>query len=50
MYEALSDKNNKLRNYPYKVNFRFIKKEERIESGKIIKINSFYGSERIEGL
>ena len=50
MYEAISDKNNKLRNFPYKINFRFIKKEDKIESGKIIKINSFYGSERIDGL
>ena len=50
MYEAISDKNNKLRNFPYKINFRFVKKDEKIEGGKIIKINSFYGSERIEGL
>ena len=50
MYEAISDQNNKLRNYPYKINFKFIKKDERIETGKTIKINSFYGSERIEGL
>ena len=50
MYETISDKNNKLRNHPYKINFRFIKKEERIETGKVIKINSFYGCERIEGL
>ena len=50
MYEAISDKNNKLRNFPYKINFKFIKKEEKIENAKIIKINSFYGSERIENL
>ena len=50
MYEAISDKNNKLRNLPFKINFRFIKKDERIETGKVIRINSFYGSERIEGL
>jgi hypothetical protein len=50
MYETISDKNNKLRNIPYKVNFRFIKKDERIENGTIIKIDSFYGSERIDGL
>ena len=50
MYETISDNKNKLRNHPYKINFRFIKKEDRIESGKIIKINSFYGSERIDGL
>ena len=49
MYETISDKNNKLRNHPYKINFRFIKKEERIETGKVIKLNSFYGCERIEG-
>ena len=50
MYEAISDKNNKLRNLPFKINFRFIKKDERMETGKAIRINSFYGSERIEGL
>ena len=50
MYEAISDKNNKLRNLPYKINFRFIKKDEKIENGRLIKIDSFYGSERINGL
>ena len=50
MYEAISDKNNKLRNLPFKVNFRFIKKDEKYENGKIVKIDSFYGSERIDGL
>ena len=50
MYETISDKNNKLRNLPYKVNFRFIKKDEKYENGKIIKIDSFYGSKRIDGL
>ena len=50
MYEAISDKDNKLRNLPYKINFRFIKKEDKIENGKVIKIDSFYGSERIDGL
>ena len=50
MYETISDKNNKLRNIPYKVNFRFIKKDERVENGKVVKIDSFYGSERIDGL
>ena len=50
MYETISDKNNKLRNIPYKVNFRFIKKDEKYENGKIIKIDSFYGSQRIDGL
>ena len=50
MYETISDKNNKLRNLPYKINFRFIKKDEKYENGKIIKIDSFYGSQRIDGL
>ena len=50
MYETISDKDNKLRNLPYKINFRFVKKDEKIENGKLIKINSFYGSERIDGL
>ena len=50
MYETISDKDNKLRNLPYKINFRFIKKDEKIENGKLIKIDSFYGSERINGL
>ena len=50
MYETIGDKENKLRNLPYKINFRFIKKDEKIENGKIIKIDSFFGSERIEGL
>ena len=50
MYETISDKNNKLRNFPYKINFKFIKKEEKIENAKLIKINSFYGSERIQNL
>ena len=50
MYETISDKENKLRNLPYKINFRFLKKDERMENGKIIKIDSFYGSERIDGL
>ena len=50
MYETISDKNNKLRNHPYKINFKFIKKEDKIETGKVIKINSFYGCECIDGL
>ena len=50
MYETISDKKNKLRNLPFKINFRFVKKDEKYENGKIIKIDSFYGSERIDGL
>ena len=50
LFSVNSDKNNKLRDIPFTIHFKLLDKNNKIDEGKIITLNSFFGVKHIDDI